>query len=88
MKQHYHSEIRNYGSVKRIMEQLQRTIAFADPAQDDHDPAKELKKKIMIELVALQRASLHTIGDENKYDEDVIRDMEHNLDLEESRLKK
>ncbi|GGM89837.1 Na+/H+ antiporter [Dyadobacter beijingensis] len=88
MKEHYHSEIRNYGSVKRMMEQLQRTIAFADPAQDDRDSARALKKKIMIELVAMQRACLHAIDDENKFDEDVIRDAEHNLDLEESRLKK
>ncbi|MDR6804226.1 CPA1 family monovalent cation:H+ antiporter [Dyadobacter sp. BE34] len=88
MKQHYHSEIWSNGSVKRIVEQLQRTIALADPAQDGGHSARDLKKKIMIELVALQRACLHTLGDENKYDEDVIRDIEQNLDLEESRLKK
>jgi len=88
MHEHYHSEIHSHGAVRRIMEQLQRTTTLGDPAQDDRSSVKELKKKIMIELIALQRVYLHEINDENKYDEEVIRDLEHNLDLEESRLEK
>jgi CPA1 family monovalent cation:H+ antiporter len=40
----------------------------------------------MLELIDVRRRGLHAIGEEKKYDDEVIRDIEYNLDLEEARL--
>lgn len=42
----------------------------------------------MLELINLRRNALHLLAEEKRYDEEVLRDMEHNLDLEEARLNK
>jgi len=39
-------------------------------------------------LIELRRRELHRIGEEKRYDDEVIRDLEYNLDLEEARLNK
>ena len=48
--------------------------------------ARGQNRKIMLELIDIRRKGLHAIADEKKYDDEVIRDIEYNLDLEEARL--
>lgn len=93
LESNYSSEMAEYSSIQRIMEQIRRTInaTAAGKEQDEKDlldSAQDLNKKILLELLQLRRLGLHSIHEENLYDEEVIRDLENNLDLEESRLNK
>ncbi len=93
LESHYSSEVAEHGTVKRIMEQLRRSIIAAERGkeqerQDYLDSIRDLGKRIVLELLKLRRVELHAIHEENVYDEEVIRDIENDLDLEESRLNK
>jgi CPA1 family monovalent cation:H+ antiporter len=78
--------------VKRIKEQIERNIALAEQVMADEISKEKLGsdrglyKKVMLELIDVRRRGLHAIGEEKKYDDEVIRDIEYNLDLEEARL--
>ena len=91
---HYSQELQEYESMAKIKEQIMRNITLSElnlSEQNDEATARserKLNRKVMQELVKLRRSLLHTIRYEKKYDDSVIRDMEHSLDLEEARLAK
>lgn len=89
----YAYEIREYETIARIKEQLSRSIGVTTHAQQEEDrkalyTVRSLYKKIMLELITLRRQELYKIRLTKKYDDAVIRSLEHNLDLEEARLHK
>ncbi|PPK99602.1 Na+/H+ antiporter [Parapedobacter indicus] len=90
----YQEEMAAYETIARIKEQLVRSIQATELALNEDGKKEEITsvrrlfKKISLELVELRRRELHRIGEEKRYDDEVIRDLEYNLDLEEARLNK
>jgi hypothetical protein len=83
----------DFETIARVKEQLLRSIratekASADESKQALGSVRQLYKEIMIQLVDQRRKGLARILLEKKYDDQIIRDMEHNLDLEEARLRK
>ncbi|MFD2887079.1 Na+/H+ antiporter [Chitinophaga cymbidii] len=94
LDQHYVQEMQQYETIARIKEQMLRSIRATEMAlgeqtrKEDLASVRGLYRDIMLELTALRRRGLNRLRFEKKYDDEVIRDMEHNLDLEEARLNK
>lgn len=94
LDQNYAFEMQQYETIARIKEQFVRSIsAMENAAQKPEDKAqmhtvRGLNKKIQIELIALRRAQLQRMRLDHRYDEEVIRILETNLDLDEARLNK
>jgi Na+/H+ antiporter len=91
MDRHYAKEMNQYETIGRIKIQLIRSInATEDAAKNDTramlDSVRKLYAKIMLELIDFRRKELIKISQKKIYEDSVIRDMEYNLDLEESRL--
>lgn len=91
---HYTYEMDQYETIARIKEQISRSITATEHSQNGEQEKKTLhtvrglNKKIMLELITLRREGLNRFRLEHRYDDDVIRIMENNLDLEEARLNK
>lgn len=90
----YSVEMAQYETIARIKEQLQRSIAAGESALHHEDKrqavstVRGLYRKIMLELIGLRRDGLAKMHKDARYDDEVIRLMESNLDLEEARLNK
>ena len=89
----YPKEMDEYETIRRIKEQLLRSIKATETAENQDSKealgsVRKLYRKIMLELIDLRRTGLYKISDSNKFDDDVIKEMEANLDLEEARLTK
>jgi CPA1 family monovalent cation:H+ antiporter len=86
--------MQQYETISRIKEQLERSINATEKTLNEENKkhalasVRKLYRDIMLELIALRRAGLNEFRLEKKYDDEVIREMEHNLDLEEARLNK
>lgn len=94
LSSNYAYEIEHYDAIARIRENLQINVATAEasisPGKDNEDikTVKGLTQKIMLELINIRRQGLISMRLEKKYDDKVLRTLEHNLDLEEARLTK
>ncbi|HVU57960.1 MAG TPA: Na+/H+ antiporter [Puia sp.] len=90
----YAYEIDQYETIAAIKEQLSRSITAAESTVHHKEKKQALKtvralyRKIMLELITLRREGLNRFRLEKNYDDQVIRIMENNLDLEEARLTK
>lgn len=87
----YAVEMEKHETISRVKEQLLRSInATENAALNDSKVAlgsvRKLYAQIMIELIALRRKGLYQLSKEKKYEDEVIREMEHTLDLEEARF--
>ena len=87
----YAAEMEKYETISRVKEQLLRSIkATENAAQNNSKPAlgsvRKLYAQIMIELIALRRKGLYELKKEHHYEDEVIREIEHTLDLEEARF--
>jgi monovalent cation/hydrogen antiporter len=78
--------------VQHIRDQLARNLELSEQgvatqlSKEELGSSRQLYKKIMLELIDLRRHGLEKISSENKYADEVLKDMTHNLDLEEARL--
>jgi Na+/H+ antiporter, bacterial form len=92
LKEHYPEELKNNRTVQRILEQYELNITLSEGAKAEkinvnkQDADHKLYLRIMQEIIHLKRQGLDEAEEEKKYDHEVIRDMEYNLDLEEARL--
>lgn len=92
LDKHYAKEMQEYETVARTREQLQRSVHLSEMTLNEQTKREELasvrklNRNIMLQLIALRRVSLSKMRRQKRYDDEVIRDIEHNLDLEESRL--
>lgn len=83
-----------YPTIGRIKEQLLRSIEATESTSNEQEKKDQLfsvrmlYRRVMLELVTLRRSGLERFRREKKFDDHVIREMEHNLDLEEARLNK
>lgn len=90
----YSKELQEYESLARMKEQIIRNINMAELNLSEQNEEvtirsdRKISRKVMLELVKLRRQNLNIFRIEKKYDDSVIRDIEHNLDLEEARYNK
>ncbi|WP_276088257.1 Na+/H+ antiporter [Pedobacter sp. JY14-1] len=90
----YTEEMRQFETIARIKEQLERSIRASErmtieqSQREEVGSVRKLYREIMLELISLRRAGLGRIRAAKTYDHEVLRDMEENLDLEEARLNK
>ncbi len=82
----------NHGVLARIREQLSANIELSEQAmstplhKEEIGTARDLYRKVMLELVDLRRRGIEKLTVEKAYDDEVLREMNYNLDLEEARL--
>ena len=93
LKIKYPKELEQSNTVKAINLSLKRTLEARATNLDSESKIKlanekELYKKVMQDLIDLRRNMIYTMRSEKDYDESILRNVEHNLDLEESRLKR
>jgi len=91
MDEKYSKEMQEFETIGRIKAQLLRSINASEKAEKENSreslaSVRKLYARIMLELVGQRRRDLASISKTGAYDDEVIRDMQHNLDLEESRL--
>lgn len=91
IKTKYAHELEESNTVKVINLQLKRSLEASATTLSSEGKIKvanekELYKRIMQDLINVRRKVLYELMDQRAYDEEVLRALEHNLDLEESRL--
>lgn len=92
IKQHYPEELQHNKTIQRILEQYELNIALASSTKneriniDKQSADHKTFVRIMQDIIHLKRRGLDEAEEEKIYDDEVIRDMEYNLDLEEARL--
>ncbi|WP_344673730.1 Na+/H+ antiporter [Sphingobacterium kyonggiense] len=93
LKTKYAKELEESNTVKAINLQLKRALessatTLSSEAKIKIANEKDLYKRVMQDLIDVRRKSVYDMMNEKIYDEKVLRSLEHNLDLEESRLNK
>lgn len=88
----YAPEMEHYDAVTRIKAQLEESIyasekAYEDQTQEIWLAKRQLTYTLLLEIIYLRRHNLHLMQRKNLYDHQLIRELEHSLDLEEARLK-
>lgn len=89
----YAKEMEQYETISRVKEQLLRSIGATEKAAVENSKeslgaVRKLYNTVMLDLIELRRKGLYQLNHEKRFDEEVIKEMEHNLDLEEARLNK
>ncbi len=88
----YHQEMKEYETIARIKEQLERSINATEQTLTEQRQqvasVRKLYGKIMLDLITMRRTELNKLRATKQYDDEVIRDLESSLDLEEARLYK
>ncbi|RYG11032.1 MAG: Na+/H+ antiporter [Chitinophagaceae bacterium] len=93
MDDNYSKEMEQYETIRRVKEQLLRSIGATEKAAENNSKeslgaVRKLYVDVMLELVHLRRQGLYKFSKEKKYDDEVIKELENGLDLEEARLKR
>lgn len=89
----YAEEVEKIPKLHRFHQQLNHTIGREEKILADEDGIEEREQKrgrfneIFLELIKLRRNELILIRRENIYEDEVLRDIEHTLDLEEARMR-
>lgn len=87
----YDEEVKKNAKLNRYYEQLlhvigrEEKISSEEGEQEDRRQARERFNEIFLELVESRRRELVEIRREKEYDEEVLREYQHMLDLEEAR---
>ena len=87
----YQHELETSNTLKAINLQLKRSLeatvtTLSSDAKIKLSNERELYKKVMQDLIDVRRKVVYELMENRAYDESVLRALEHNLDLEESRL--
>lgn len=89
----HEEEVKINAKLNRYYEQLLHVIgreekmASGEDAREGRRQARERFNDIFLELVASRRAELVRMRDEKEFDEEVLREYQHTLDLEEARMR-
>jgi Na+/H+ antiporter len=89
----YEKDVQNNAKLNRYYEQLLHVIGreeriTSDEGEiEDRRQARERFIEIFLALVETRRRELNEIHAEQLYDEEVLREYEHSLDLEEARMR-
>lgn len=93
LDENYHDEVRELSKLNRYHDQLQHVIGREEHllVNGDHlasrKESRETFNAIFLELVEARRTELTSIRREKLYDDEVLREYEHTLDLEEARMR-
>lgn len=94
LDENYQKEMNEFETISRVKEQLIRSITATERTLNEQSKKEQLAsvrklyKRIMLELIEVRRNNLNELGALKKYDDEILRDLEHNLDLEEARFNK
>ncbi|MNR43221.1 hypothetical protein D3C85_1618260 [compost metagenome] len=92
MDRKYSKEMADFETIARIKEQMERSIRATEQTVTEQKQqvasVRKLYKKIMLDLTAFRRMELNKLRATKQYDDEVLRDMESSLDLEEARFYK
>jgi len=89
----YQHEMENNETYKRVRDRYKRMIAItqkklkAEEAIDDESSFLPHYRKMLLELIEVRRRELYQLRRTNAFSEELIRDREWELDLEEARLR-
>lgn len=92
LQENYAEELENNAKLKRFFQQLQHTInrerqiVSEEETAKERNAAREKFNHIFLELVANRRRELFNLRREKTYDDEVLREYERLLDLEEARM--
>jgi CPA1 family monovalent cation:H+ antiporter len=94
MDTNYEEEVRKHDAYQRVRDRYDRMIETAkkkletdEEAQDPNDAFLPRYRAMLLELVDVRRKELNRFRRTREYNEEVIRDREWELDLEEARLR-
>jgi CPA1 family monovalent cation:H+ antiporter len=89
----YKEEIEKNEAYKRVMERYERMVEVAKKKLEMEESAEEVSsflphyRQMLVELVDVRRKELNRFRRSNEYNEELIREREWELDLEEARLR-
>jgi CPA1 family monovalent cation:H+ antiporter len=89
----HEEEVKTNAKLNRYYEQQlhvigrEEKISSDEGEQDDRRHARERFNEIFLELVENRRRELVEMRHEKEFDEDVLREFQHTLDLEEARMR-
>jgi CPA1 family monovalent cation:H+ antiporter len=90
----YAKEIETNETYKRVRDRYARMIAITQKKLDAQDTAEEEQtfvphyRQMLLELVEVRRRELNRYRHTNSFSDELIRDREWELDLEEARLRR
>lgn len=88
----YSEDIQENAKLKRYYQQLQHVVnreeqILAEEEIEERRHARERFNEVFLSIVAMRREELQAIHRERLFDEEVLREYEHSLDLEEARMR-
>jgi CPA1 family monovalent cation:H+ antiporter len=89
----YDADVKSIAKLNRYYEQMlhvvgrEEKISSDEGERDDRRHARERFNEIFLELVENRRRELVTMRNEKEFDEEVLREYQHTLDLEEARMR-
>lgn len=92
LEDNHPDEIETNAKLKRFYEQLQHTIRREEELAEESETVRERAARreefnqIFLELVANRRRELINLRREKTFDDEILREYEHTLDLEEARM--
>lgn len=92
MLNNYAGELGSVDAYIRLKERYERMIDLANKKLQDEDPGPPAAflpryRKMLLELVDVRRKELKNLRKEKIYSDELLRSREHELDLEEARLR-
>lgn len=93
LNENHAEEVNNIPKLSRYYEQLEHTqrreelLCLDKEAALDRQKNRETFNQIFLELIRVRREELLNIRQEKRFDDHILRDYEHSLDLEEARMR-
>jgi monovalent cation/hydrogen antiporter len=93
MDTNYSKEVGKYDAYKRVKDRYERMIEITrkkleeEDTEDDADSFLPRYREMLVKLVDVRRRELNHIRGTGEYNEELIRERERELDLEEARLR-
>jgi CPA1 family monovalent cation:H+ antiporter len=94
LNNNFTQEVNNNEDYKRIKERYERIAQEAEQLMSSYPQNKQSKRTIVkartaaLELIKIQRVQLEEMRDKDEYKQELLRNKEHELDLEEARLRR
>lgn len=93
LDENYSEDVKDIPKLNRFHQQLHHTIGREEHILADEDGIEEREKsrnrfnRIFLELIEARRDELVSLRRQNSYSDEVLREYEHTLDLEEARMR-
>ncbi len=89
----YQADIQRVEAYKRVRDRYERMINIARKSLEKEEAVEEnfalpRYRTMLLEIIEVRRTELNRFRHSREYDEEMIREREHELDLEEARLRR